>query len=108
MAQLAERLGVSQPTVAAMESRDRKGTISVAKLREAADALGCDLAIALVPRVPFNEMIRLQATTKAREELARLKHTMKLEGQEDGTENGGDLARAIVRWTTTRESRLWD
>ncbi len=57
MAQLGQRLRVSAPAIADLERREANESISVARLRSAADALGCDLQIVLVPRVPLAEMV---------------------------------------------------
>lgn len=108
MAQLGKRLRISAPSVITLEARESAGTISVAKLRDAADALGCDLMIAFVPRLPLEEMVRRQAITKAQDEHVRLLHTMKLEGQGEGLDEAADLDRAIERWMAKRPARLWD
>lgn len=44
MAELARRAGVSQPTVANWEIRERDGRITIATLQRAAEALGADLS----------------------------------------------------------------
>ena len=51
-AQVAERMGVSQATIGRLESSagSRKHAPSLSSLRRYADALDCDLLIALVPR----------------------------------------------------------
>src|SRR5215217_7999866 len=49
-ADLAERMGVTQSTVARLESSERDGRIQLDTLQRAADALDCDLVYALVPR----------------------------------------------------------
>src|ERR1700689_1270651 len=47
--QLAKRLNVTQPSIAALEQSEEKGTIELATLRRAAEALDCRLVYALVP-----------------------------------------------------------
>lgn len=108
MAQLGKRLRVSAPGIADLESRDANESISVARLRIAADALGCDLQIAFVPRVPLAEMVERQAILKASQENRRLVHTMKLENQDRGVALSPDLTQSVERWITKRGSRLWD
>jgi transcriptional regulator with XRE-family HTH domain len=51
--QLADRLGVTAQAVHRMEASERAGRISVNRLREAADALDCDLVLELIPRSSF-------------------------------------------------------
>ena len=108
MAQFGTRLGVSPQSVQDLEQREQKETISVGKLREAAEALGCELKIVFVPRLSLESAIREQAARKAREERNRLLHTMRLEAQGEGVEEVLDEGRAIELWLTKRARRLWD
>jgi len=107
MDQLGRRIGVSAPGIADLERREASGSISVAKLRSAADALGCDLLIAFVPRVSLTDMVQRQAALKATQENGRLLHTMKLEDQDQGVAQPADLTRSVERWMK-RGARLWD
>lgn len=78
---LAARLGVTSMAVSKLEASERAGTVGLDTLRRAADALGCDLVYALVPRVPLEEAVRRQAVTVARAELGPVATTMALEDQ---------------------------
>lgn len=79
---LAKRLGVSQPRVAQLEKAEVSGDIKIATLERVADALGCDLVYALVPRSGSLEAdVRTQARAKAVEQAGRAAHTMRLEDQ---------------------------
>jgi predicted DNA-binding mobile mystery protein A len=108
MAQLGKRLGVSAPGIADLEKREASESITVARLRAAAEALGCDLVIVVVPRVPLADMVRQQATEKAAQEQRRLLHTMALENQAQGVTRAPDMAQAVARWVDKRGSKLWD
>jgi predicted DNA-binding mobile mystery protein A len=108
MRQLGKRLGVSPQAIVAFERREQDGTISVAKLKAAAEAMGCQLKFVFVPAPSLEEIIRTQATMKAREERDRLVHTMKLEDQDEGVEATLDESKAIERWLTARAGQLWD
>ena len=108
MRQLGKRLGVSPQAVVAFERREEDGTISIGKLRAAAEAMGCQLKFVFVPAPSLEEIVRTQATMKAREERDRLVHTMKLEAQDDGVEATLDESKAIERWLTGRAGQLWD
>lgn len=108
MAQLGSRLGISPQSVLDLEQRETKETISVAKLREAAEALECELKIVFVPRGSLESTMRRQAVRKAHEERDRLIHTMRLEAQGEGVDAVLDEERAIDRWLTERARRLWD
>lgn len=78
---LAGRMGVSQPSLTRMEKSERTGTIGLDSLQRAADALGCDVVYALVPRRPLEEMVKAQARSRALENVGRVAHTMALEDQ---------------------------
>lgn len=108
MAQLGKRLAITPQSLKSLEERERKGTISLAKLSEAAEALDCELRIALVPRTSLEDTMRRQAARKASEQRNRLLHTMSLESQETGVSEVLDEKRAIELWLTQRARRLWD
>ena len=108
MAQLGKRVGISAQSLASLEERERKGTISLAKLREAADAMDCELRVAMVPRTSLEETVRRQAVMKAREQRDQLIHTMRLESQEEGVSDVLNEPRAIELWLTKHARRLWD
>jgi predicted DNA-binding mobile mystery protein A len=108
MSQLGRRLRISPQSLRSLEERERKGTISLAKLRKAADAMDCDLKVALVPRTSLEATVRRQAARKAKDERNRLLHTMRLEAQEAGVNEVLDEQRAMEVWLTKRARRLWD
>lgn len=70
--ELARRAGVSQPTVINWERRERGGTITLASLRRAAEALECDFAYAFtggkapVKTVPRKRTNRVKQPTPER------------------------------------------
>ncbi|WP_448062134.1 mobile mystery protein A [Cellulomonas hominis] len=80
-AELAHRMGVTRVAVSKLEASERAGTAALGTLARAADALGCDLVYALVPREPLEVQVRHQAEALARAELGPLQTTMQLEGQ---------------------------
>jgi predicted DNA-binding mobile mystery protein A len=107
-AQLGKRLGMSAQGVFDLEHREQDETVSVAKLRQAADALGCDLKVVFVPRRPLTAMLEEQARAKALGERNRITHTMRLEAQADGVDDALDESASMRDWLTTRVARLWD
>lgn len=80
-AQLAGRIGVSQPRAVAIEQAERTGALTLDSLERAARALDCELVYALVPRRPLEEMVQERARLIAQGRLARARHTMTLEDQ---------------------------
>lgn len=107
-AQLARRLGISAASVSALEKREVAGTTTVATLRQAAEALDCDLRIAFVPRRGLQRAVQDEAMRKAQAERERIAHTMRLEGQGAGVARS--LAEAVDAgsWLTTRAREIWD
>ncbi len=82
--ELAERLGISQPATAKLEAREADGSVSLSSLSRVADALGCELAYAFVPRKPHSslqDIVEHRARLIARRELAPIAGTMALEAQ---------------------------
>lgn len=106
--QLAQRMGVSQPTVAKMEQSEARGSITLASLRRAAEAMDCRFVYAFVPPESFEAVLRGRAVEAATRLLNRVDHTMSLEAQ--GSDESfrarrvQELAEEMVR-TLSRE--IW-
>src|ERR671914_403124 len=75
-AQLARRMGIRQPSVVALEQSEVKGTIELATLRRAAEALDCTLVYALIPNKPLEATVRERARAFARRRLRPVEHSM--------------------------------
>lgn len=99
--QLAGRLGVSQQRVSALERAEVEGSVTIASLRQAADALGCDLAYVLVPRVPLERQALDRARDLARREAESLDATMALENQHVESSR-------VAEWVDQRAEELLD
>ncbi|NRR31881.1 mobile mystery protein A [Oxalobacteraceae bacterium] len=80
--QLAERMGVAQSTVVALEQSEADDKINLQSLLRAAEALDCELRYALVPRQSLEAKVEQQAEYVARKAVNRVTHTMRLEAQE--------------------------
>ncbi len=79
--ELATRLRVSQQAVIDLEKSEKNDTIRLGTLQRAADALGCDLFYALVPRRSLEAEVQEQALRKATRHLNRVAHHSRLEDQ---------------------------
>mgnify|MGYP001613656998 CR=1 FL=1 len=95
-ADLAGRMGISQPAVHALEANERKGTIRLESLRRAAEAMDCDLVYAFVPKRGLEETLRHQVEQAAADQLRRVSHSMSLEDQ------GSPADRALFEETVSR------
>lgn len=107
--QLAARMGYSQSSITGLEQGEEAETISLKTLRQAAEALDCQLVYALVPKVTLDETVKRRAQALAEEHLARINHTMRLENQ---ALREGALADELERLKDSilagRASRLWE
>jgi predicted DNA-binding mobile mystery protein A len=91
--QLAKRINIARQSLSDMESNEKKGTITLASLRNAADGLGCDLQYVLVPRQPLEQMVAEQALRRASQKLGRINQSQALEASAIETDS---LSRAVI------------
>jgi predicted DNA-binding mobile mystery protein A len=105
-AQLAKRLGISQPSVTALEQSEAKGTMELATLRRVAAALDCTVVYALVPNKPLETTVRDRARALLLRRRAPIAHSMLLENQ--AVPEGDMEARLDEFLRETNPRRLWD
>ena len=91
--QLARRMNVTSQNVNQLEQREMDGTISLQKLKDAAEALGMSFVYAFIPKDgSLEKLIEKRALKVAEEIVMRTSHSMKLEDQENTEER---LRKAI-------------
>ena len=95
-AHLAARLGVTTSTVTRLETSEADDTISLGTLRRAAEALGCELHYALVPKQSLADTLENRAMALARQQMAAVSHTMALEAQSTSREAVEVQTRALA------------
>lgn len=78
---LAKRLGVVPSSITRLETSEADDTVSLATLRRAAEALGCELHYVLVPKQSIAETLDQRAEQIARERVGKVAHSMALEAQ---------------------------
>ena len=106
--QVARRIGVSEPAVLAAEKREMEGRITVNQLERMADAMGCDVAYAFVPRKPLKAMVEERAEQVANALGSQVAHTMQLEAQATDLRSTADrVAHLKQKLMQERWSRLW-
>lgn len=105
-AQLAQRLGIKQPSVVAIENSEARGSIELATLRRVAEALDCRLVYALVPKTTLELAVRDRARAFARRRRAAVEHSMVLENQKVKERDPEARIDEIVRDTNPR--LFWD
>ena len=82
---MASRLKKTPTLVAKLEKSEAEYRITLASLRDAADALGCQLVYALVPKSgSIHDLAEQGARTKAAENVRAVEHSMVLEDQAVG------------------------
>lgn len=104
--QFAARMGIKPPSVIDLEKSEALGTIQLKTLNRAADALGCKLVYALVPKTSLQEAVEARARKIAMRALRRVAHTMKLEDQAVAE---SDLERQIQNYIRNeiKDRDLW-
>lgn len=94
--QLADRMHITQPSVQRLEMSEAEDTIQLKTLKRAAEALGCELVYALVPRQTLRETYDLAARKVALRELGRISHSMALEDQAVDDEDDDERLRRFI------------
>lgn len=108
-AQLARRIGVTQPRIVEMEKAEVGGSITLQNLERAAEAMGCHVIYLFVPVKPLTETVQQRAAEMAEQQLAAVEQTMQLENQGVTDKARRDEARAeLVNQLLRRPARLWD
>lgn len=108
-AQLAARLGVSQPRVTDIENRENQDALTLSTLRKVAEALDCTLVYALVPNAPLEQTVTQRAAMIADARLRRVNQTMRLEDQAvDPADLEAERARIVAELLRRDLRRLWD
>ena len=107
-AHLAARLDVTTSTVTRLETSEADDTISLGTLRRAAEALGCELRYALIPKQSLADTLESRAMSLARQQMAAVSHTMALEAQSTSRETVELQTRALAEELLTGSRRaLW-
>lgn len=108
-AQLAQRIGVTQPRIVELEQSEVSGALTLHSLQRAAEALGCRVVYALVPDRPLAEVVRARAELVADKQLTSVQHTMVLEDQGVRDKEANKLLREMyIRKLLQKPARLWD
>jgi predicted DNA-binding mobile mystery protein A len=106
-AALARRLRIAQQNVVKLENSERAGTVTLASLRRAADALDADLVYAIVPRKNLRDTISARAREIAEKRIVPVAHTMRLEAQGLSDEQIEEQIEELARDLERRPRELW-
>ena len=80
-AQLARRLGVTKAAVFNMEKAEQDGGVTLKKMEQMAEAMGCHFVYSVVPDKPVNQILSEQARKKALSVVSQASQQMALEEQ---------------------------
>lgn len=107
--QLAQRLGVSRVRVVQLERAEFREETTLRSLKQAAEALNCDLVYALVPRTSLADTVKQQAIKKAKIYMAHVSQSMSLENQSvDKKETEVQLKETVEALLSGSLKHLWD
>ena len=85
MAQVGRALGVTRQHFAFLEKSEADERITLKSLKRAAEALGCELVYAVVPKSgSLSDLIETRARQRAAENVLAVEHSMALENQAAG------------------------
>ena len=79
--QLAARMGAAPSRIPAIEKAEVSGATTLRTMRRAAEAMNCSFVYAFVPIEPLDDILRRRAMLKARGDVARVDHSMRIENQ---------------------------
>jgi len=79
--QLAKRLGVSRARISQIEQAEISGNVTLQTMQSLAEAMGCRFVYAIVPDGKVTDLIREQATKKAKAIVSSANTHMALEQQ---------------------------
>lgn len=106
--QLAARMRLKQQSLTKLESNEAEDSITLKKLREAAEAMDCRLVYAFVPNDgSLQAMVKKQAVAKARSLVSAVNHSMRLEDQEVGNLEA-KVQQTAEEFMQNITPRLWD
>jgi predicted DNA-binding mobile mystery protein A len=106
-AALGRRMKLAQQSVAQLEENEKNGTITLASLRRAAEALDAELVYAIIPRKNLRDTISARATELARERIANVAQSMQLEAQGISDEELSERITELARELEQRPRELW-
>jgi predicted DNA-binding mobile mystery protein A len=108
--QMSNYMGVTAPTLFAMEKRERNGAISLKTLKKAAAALNTRLVYGFLPiDGTFEKLLEKQAFIVAQKIVMRTDATMKLEDQQVSKERLQKSVKELAEEIKNEMPRyLWD
>jgi predicted DNA-binding mobile mystery protein A len=104
--ELEHRMRISQSRIPELERGEVSGSVKLATLERAAEALDCELVYALIPRTTLDESVHAQARRKAVASLEGIRHSMRLEDQTVDDHDSEELIDEVATGLVDRRG-LW-
>ena len=105
LAEVGKHLHAPRQTVQKFEHAEATDRITLGSLRRIADAMGCDLVYAVLPKSgSFAELAERPARERAARDIKSVVHTMALEDQKPG--NASQLTEDEVQRRLSRKPKL--
>jgi XRE family transcriptional regulator, regulator of sulfur utilization len=103
--QVGQNMHASRQRIKNFEDAERQDRITLASLRRVAEAMGCELVYAIVPKSgSFAELAERPTRERAARDVKSVLHTMALEGQKP--ENVGQLTEDEVQRRLSHKPKL--
>lgn len=102
--QLANRLGVTQPRISAMEKNEKNMKIST--MEKVAAAVDCDFVYYFKPKTSFQDIVETQAKQKAEAILKTVNLNMALEDQSIAAKEAVD--DMVSDFINNNTKQIWD
>ncbi|MCZ6461287.1 MAG: mobile mystery protein A [Actinobacteria bacterium] len=84
--QLGARMGISRAAASQLEASETEGSINLASLQRAAEAMEATVQYVFIPNTSLEDTVRRRAEEIAGKDLQSVEHTMRLEDQGVGEE----------------------
>jgi len=104
----SKKLGMTPEGVLMLEKREAEGSITINRLREAANALECSLIYVIVPKGNLDSMLRGEAERTADNMIGRVSTTMSLEGQDVAEDENRELRRELIDKLIANPKLIWN
>jgi predicted DNA-binding mobile mystery protein A len=107
--QFAERMGISQAGVSAIENREIADSLTLKTLKETAAALNCRFVYLLLPEKSLEETVKNQAIRFVKRNTQSLMHSMNLENQGIMPEDIDDFIKIQTEEVMQKKiNKIWD
>jgi predicted DNA-binding mobile mystery protein A len=110
--QLADRVGVSHGSIDQIEKREPQKKVTLESLEQIANAMDCKVVYAIVPIDPnetLDDIIKRRAYEAAKEIVAEVSHTMRLEAQGINQKQvNEEISRVAAELISSGDPRIWN